>query len=100
LKVWYNSIPINSQKLLTELIGLHYTETYKPRIRILILKSIEILGSLKHVTNLILQIRYMGVLQVGALTTSALTTSQPDASSQRGSSTAIGRVTAPGHARD
>jgi hypothetical protein len=28
LEVWSNSIPINSQKLLTELIGSHYTKTY------------------------------------------------------------------------
>jgi hypothetical protein len=61
--VWSNSIPINSKKLLTELIDPHYTEAYKLRIQILILKSIKILGSLKHVINIILQIRY-GVLQL------------------------------------
>jgi hypothetical protein len=60
LVVWSNSIPINFQKLLTESIGTHYTETYKLRIQILILKSIELLGSLKYVINIILQIRYMG----------------------------------------
>jgi hypothetical protein len=54
LEVWSNSIPINSQKLLTKLISPHYTEAYKLRIQILILKSIEILGSFKHVINLIL----------------------------------------------
>jgi hypothetical protein len=57
--VWSNSIPIKSQKLLTGLIGRHYTETCKLRIQILILKSIEILGSLKHVINIILKIRCM-----------------------------------------
>jgi hypothetical protein len=57
---WSNSIPINSQNLLTELIGPHYTETYKLRIQILILKSIELLGSLNHVINIIFHIRYMG----------------------------------------
>jgi hypothetical protein len=45
---------------MTQLIGPHYTKTYKLRIQILILKSIELLGSLKHVINIILQIRYMG----------------------------------------
>jgi hypothetical protein len=54
LEVWSNSIPINSQILLTELIGPHYIEAYKHRIQILILKSIEILRSLKHVINIIL----------------------------------------------
>jgi hypothetical protein len=44
---------------MTEAIGTHYTETYKLRIQILILKSIGILGSLKHVINIILQIRYI-----------------------------------------
>jgi hypothetical protein len=57
-----NSIPINSQNLLTEPISPHYTETYKVRIYILILKSIELIGSLKHVINIILQIRYMSVI--------------------------------------
>jgi hypothetical protein len=59
LEVWFNSILINSQKLLTKLIGPHYTETYKLRIQILILKSIKILGSLKHMINIILQISYI-----------------------------------------
>jgi hypothetical protein len=59
LEVWFNSILINSQKLLTKLISPHYTETYKLRIQILILKSIEILGSLKHMINIILQISYI-----------------------------------------
>jgi hypothetical protein len=61
LRVWSNLIPINSQNLLTKPIGQHYTETYKLRIQILILKFMELLGSFKLVINIILQIRYMGV---------------------------------------
>jgi hypothetical protein len=59
LGVRYNSNPINSQKLLTEPTGPHYTETWKIQIHILILYSIEPLGSLKHVISITLQIRYM-----------------------------------------
>jgi hypothetical protein len=47
--------------LLTKPIGQHYTETYKLRIQILILKFMKLLGSFKLVINIILQIRYMGV---------------------------------------
>jgi hypothetical protein len=61
LDIWSNSIPINSQNLLTEPISPHYIETYKLRIQILILKSNELLASLKYVINIILQIIYMGV---------------------------------------
>jgi hypothetical protein len=52
-------LPINSQKLLTVLIGPHYIETHKLRIQNQILKYTEVLGSPKHVINIILQIRYM-----------------------------------------
>jgi hypothetical protein len=61
LRVWSNLIPINSQNLLTKSIGQHYTETYKLRIQILILKFMKLLGYFKLVINIILQIRYMGV---------------------------------------
>jgi hypothetical protein len=67
LEVWSNLILINYQKLMTKLIDPHYTETYKLRIQILILKSIEILGSLKHVINIIFQISYMGCYSKGLL---------------------------------
>jgi hypothetical protein len=72
LEVLSNSIPINSQNLLTEPISPHYTETYKLRIYILILKSIELIGSLKHVINIILQIRYMSVITLPPKTKSHL----------------------------
>jgi hypothetical protein len=58
LEVRSNSIPINSQIFLTELICPHYTETYKLRIQNLILKSIEILGSLKHAILVVLVILF------------------------------------------
>jgi hypothetical protein len=40
--------------LLTEQIDPHYTEAYKLRIQIMIFKFIELLGSPKHVVNMIL----------------------------------------------
>jgi hypothetical protein len=51
---------INSQKVLTEPNDPHYTTTCKLQIQILILNSIEVFGSLKHVITITLLIRYMG----------------------------------------
>jgi hypothetical protein len=55
-----NSTPINSKQLLTDPINSHYTETWNLQIQILILNSIELLGSLKYVITIILRIRYIG----------------------------------------
>jgi hypothetical protein len=45
---------------MTELICPHYTTTWKLQIQILILNFIELLGSLKLVITITLQIKYLG----------------------------------------
>jgi hypothetical protein len=60
LKVWTNSIPLNSKKSITELNGPHFTEIGILRILTLDLEIQQHLGSLKLVINIIIWIRDTG----------------------------------------
>jgi hypothetical protein len=63
--VWSNSILINSQKLLTESIGPHYLELgdfkFNPDFEF----QYTLKRSLKHVINILLEIKYMGCYMEG-----------------------------------
>jgi hypothetical protein len=59
LRVWTNSVPINSEKSTTELNGPHY-RNWKTSNLTLDLEIQQHLGYLKHVTNIIIWIRDMG----------------------------------------
>jgi hypothetical protein len=59
LRVWTNSVPLNSEKLTTELNGLHFRD-WKTLNLSLDLEIQQHLGSLKHVINIIIWIRDTG----------------------------------------
>jgi hypothetical protein len=60
LRVWTNSISLNSEKLITELNDPHFTEIGILRILTLDLEIQQHLGSPKLVINIIIWIRDMG----------------------------------------
>jgi hypothetical protein len=59
LRVWTNSIPLNSEKSTTELNGPDFTEIGRLNLT-LDLEIQQHLGSLKHVINIIIWIRDTG----------------------------------------